>query len=452
MIAVAVVVLAFTSRMYINNIFDRYTESYRGVVEEHWELYFKSYYLSRGSWEGVSEILTTRPGRRVGSGTPGMEREGYRGVLPGEGLLLADAQGLVVLDTQDERIGEILPKSFLERGNVLAIDGEKVGTLMLLPSTSRAVLTLEEQFSRSVVFAIIWGGLGALAVGAIISVILTRQIVSPLALLTSSARKFARRDFRHRVRLDKKDEIGNLAEAFNFMADSIEKNEKLRHSLLADVSHELRTPLTVLRGNFEALQAGKLEATPELLSSLYDEVLRLGRLVNDLETINVAEAGKLPLYCKAVDVKALFSRVAAPFQHEATEREIELHTETVHVQKSWFLDEDRIVQVLINLLANAFGYTPDRGTIEMSAREENNFLIINVEDSGPGIPEKEIPFIFERFYKTGTGRGDGCGLGLSITKSLVEAHGGTIRVASRPGVGGGSMFVVSLPSVPDAPG
>ena len=442
-IAVAVVVLAFTSRMYINNIFDRYTESYRGVVKEHWEIYFKSYYLSQGSWDGVEDLLTTHPGRRGGSAVSGMERGGYRGVLPGEGLLLADAQGLVVLDTQYERVGETLPGIFLERGNAILINGEKVGTLMLLPSTSRVVLTLEEQFSRSVFFAILWGALGALAVGALISYPLTRQIVRPLALLASSARKFASREFGHRVPLEKRDEIGNLAEAFNFMADSIEKNEKLRHSLLTDISHELRTPLTVLRGNFEALQAGRAEATPELLSSLYDEVLRLGRLVNDLETINLAEAGKLTLNRETVDLKILFSRVANVFQNEAVERRINLHIDEDHVQKNWILDEDRITQVLINLLANAFKFTPDHGKIEMIAEEENDWLIIKIKDSGPGIPEQEIPFIFERFYKTGTGRGDGCGLGLSITKSFIEAHGGKITVFNRPR--GGSEFSISLP-------
>lgn len=444
-IAVAVVVLSLTSRFYINSIFDRYADSFRGVVEEQWEYYLRSYYLNRGSWDGVENILVTRPGRRGGGIPPGMEREGYRGVLPGEGLLLADAAGTVLLDTQNERTGEKLPQNMLERGNTIVVNGEKVGTLLLLPSASRAVLTMEEHFSRSVLLAVFWGALGALAVGAFISVFLTRQIVKPLELLTTSARKFAGRDFQHRVKLGKKDEIGKLADAFNFMAESIEKNEKVRSNLLADVSHELRTPLTILRGNFEALQAGKIEATPELFSSLYDEVLRLGRLISDLEKLNLAEAGKLPLNLQLVNIDTLFSKVTPPFRHEATERDIRFYTKTEGVKRSWLLDEDRIIQVLINLLANAFKYTPDQGEIRLAAREVGENLEITVHDSGPGIPEDEIPYIFDRFYKTGTGRGDGCGLGLSITKSFVEAHGGSVSVYNVPD--GGSEFLLSLPFI-----
>lgn len=233
------------------------------------------------------------------------------------------------------------------------------------------------------------------------------------------------------------------------MAESIEKNEKLRSNLVADVSHELRTPLTILRGNFEALQAGKIEATPELISSLCDEVLRLGRLVSDLEAINLAEAGKLPLHCRDVDIGDLLSHVAAAFQHEASERKIIFILKVEEDLKNWNLDEDRITQVVINLLANAFKFTPDNGEIKLQAREENKNLVIEVQDSGPGIPEKDLPFIFERFYKSSKGRGDGSGLGLSIAKSFVEAHGGKINAYNCPE--GGSIFSVTLPSAsPDA--
>lgn len=285
--------------------------------------------------------------------------------------------------------------------------------------------------------------------GAVLSYLLTRQITRPLALLAASAQKFARRDFRHRVQLKRKDEIGNLAEAYNLMAESIEKNEKLRGNLLADISHELRTPLTILRGNFEALQAGKTETTPELLSSLYDEVLRLGRLVNDLECINLAEAGKLPLHFREVEPALLIARAAAAFQHEANERKIVFTVDAAKDLLPWRLDEDRVTQVIINLLANAFKFTPAQGEIKLQTKVEKEGLIIEVSDSGPGIPEKALPYIFTRFYKSGKGRreadekGEGSGLGLSIAKSFVEAHGGTINARNRPE--GGSVFSVTLP-------
>jgi len=308
----------------------------------------------------------------------------------------------------------------------------------------QAVQTLEEQFAHSLLRGVLWGGLIALLVGALLGFFLAGQVTRPLARLTASARQFARRDFSHRLQLRQKDEVGKLASAFNLMAESIEKNEKLRRNLLADVSHELRTPLTILQGNFEALQSGQAQPSPELLSSLYDEVLRLGRLVSDMEAINVAEAGQLPLDLQPVEISALLHRAAGAFQFEAEERGIQLQIEIEPGVTTWTLDEDRMVQVLINLLGNAFKFTPDAGRIALQAHRNQQQLVISVVDSGPGISPDDLPFIFERFYKVSQGRGGGgSGLGLSIAKSFVEAHGGTIQAANLPT--GGSVFSFSLP-------
>lgn len=437
-IAVAVIVMAFTSRIYINNIFDRYAESYRSVVAEQWEYVLNSYYQRQGSWAGVESFLNSR-----GKASPrGHMGSNMRGILPGEELVLTDEKGMVLFDSQDEIWGDILPQNYLDRGTPLVIEGKRIGTLILQPEASRAVLTMEEQFSRSVIMAVLWGGMAAVLAGTVLSFLLTGQIAKPLALLTSSAKRFARRDFSHRVEINSKDEVGKLADAFNFMADSIEDNERLRRNLTADVSHELRTPLTILRGNFESLQAGR-KPTMELISSLHDEVLRLSRLVRDLESINLAEAGKLPLHYKDVDVSSLCSRASLPFQHEATEREILFTWEVDGSLKSWTMDEDRIMQVLVNLLANAFRFTPDRGKILLKAGKLNGELVIKIIDSGPGISKEDIPYIFERFYKSGRGRDEGSGLGLSIAKSFVEAHGGKISADTFPN--GGSILTFSIP-------
>jgi two-component system OmpR family sensor kinase/two-component system sensor histidine kinase BaeS len=447
-IGVAVTVMALTSRFYVGNIFDRYAAGYRSVLTERWEQLFRAYYAyNGGSWEGVEELLVPRPRAIRMFGRHGAM--GHVGIIPGERLFLADADGRVILDSLAEKTGETLSLKLLQQGAPIIHNGKLAGTLVLQPRAAVTAMTLEEEYSRSVFWAILWGGFAALLAGAVLSYLLTRQITRPLALLAASAQKFARRDFRHRVQLKRKDEIGNLAEAYNLMAESIEKNEKLRGNLLADISHELRTPLTILRGNFEALQAGKTETTPELLSSLYDEVLRLGRLVNDLECINLAEAGKLPLHFREVEPALLIARAAAAFQHEANERKIVFTVDAAKDLLPWRLDEDRVTQVIINLLANAFKFTPAQGEIKLQAKVEKEGLIIEVSDSGPGIPEKALPYIFTRFYKSGKGRreadekGEGSGIGLSIAKSFVEAHGGTINARNRPE--GGSVFSVTLP-------
>ncbi len=446
-ITVAVIVMAFTSHIYIRNIFDRYTEGYRNALTDQWEYLFQAYYLRYGSWEGVENALFLHARGRITPPPMGHVRENFRGILPGDRLLLADKKGEIILDSQDELVGEKLSPGQLARGTPLIVGGEKVGTLLLQPRTVRAVQTLEGLFSRSVILAVLWGAAIALLTGAVLSFLITGQIARPIAQLTASAKRFARRDFRHRVKLTGDNEIGKLAEAFNLMAESIEKNEKLRHNLMIDIAHELRTPLTVLRGNLESLQAGIINPNPELLTSLHDEVLRLSRLISDLEAVNLAEAGKLPLHFKEVNPCSLLSRAAAAFQHEVAAREINFKVEVEKGLKNRVLDEDRIIQVLINLLANAFKFTPDKGEISLRAKEENENLVVEITDSGPGIPEEDLPLIFERFYKSGRGRAGGSGLGLSIAKSFVEASGGKIAAANRPG--GGSIFTFSLPPVKD---
>lgn len=444
-ITVAVMVMAFTAHIYIRNIFDRYTAGYRNTLTAQWEYLFGAYYLRYGTWEGIENIFLLLNRGRMLSPHMMMEpmRENFRGILPGDRLILADKTGAVVLDSQQELIGEKLSREELQKGTEIIVAGEKAGTLLLMPRTVRAVQTLEELFSRSVILAVLWAAAVALLTGAVLSFIITGQIARPIAQLTASAKRFARRDFQHRVKLSGNDEIGKLAEAFNLMAESIEKNEKLRHNLMIDIAHELRTPLTVLRGNLESLQAGIINPDPELLTSLHDEVLRLSRLISDLEAVNLAEAGKLPLHFKEVNPASMLSRAAAAFQHEVATREINFQVEVEKGLKNRVLDEDRILQVLINLLANAFKFTPDKGEVTLRAREENERLVVEITDSGPGIPEKDLPYIFERFYKSSRSRSGGSGLGLSIAKSFVEAHGGQITAANRPE--GGSIFTFYLP-------
>lgn len=443
-ILLAVSLMAFISHNYIDEMFSSYADEYRSALEEQWEYVFLSYYLRQGSWDGVEQVLMRGRGGMGHSAQREHMPGAMRGTLPGERLLLADAEGEIVLDSKGELAGETLSSRQIERGYPLQLNGNTVGILLSEPAAPGGIATLEDQFSRSLLLAVAWGGALALLVGAVLSFVISGQVARPIARLIRSARKFAGREFEHRVKMNRRDEIGKLGEAFNYMAQNIEESENLRSNLLADVAHELRTPLTVLRGNFESLQSGKLQPTPEILSSLYDEVLRLNRLVRDLEAVNLAEAGSLPLHRGEVDLNNLLSRVAHAFQHEADQRGIEFSVEVQEGAEKWILDEDRLMQVLINLLANAFRMTPDGGRVEVESALEGEKLRLQVSDSGPGIPEEELPYIFDRFYRAGSGkREEGSGLGLSIAKSFVEAHGGDIQASTRPE--GGTTFKTTLP-------
>ncbi len=243
-----------------------------------------------------------------------------------------------------------------------------------------------------------------------------------------------------------KDEWRELGEAFNEMAGQLAKNEEVRQALVADVAHELRTPLTILQGELESIQEGVTQPNEEVILKLTDEVYRLKRLVNDLQQLSLAEAGKLPLHKQPVQIKELIQRISENFHWLADEKQITLRYDGIPEDVWIELDRDRITQVVVNLVGNALRHTPQHGLVAITGYEEDDCFIFRVSDNGPGIPKDVLPFIFERFYKRDPSRSrseSGTGLGLSIAKGYVEAHGGSITVASE--INKGTTFTVILP-------
>jgi signal transduction histidine kinase len=231
------------------------------------------------------------------------------------------------------------------------------------------------------------------------------------------------------------------------MAESLERNEKLRRNLTADTAHELRTPLAILRGNLESLQEGVVQPSPEIIMSLHDEVVRISRLVNDMQDLSLAEAGELHLNRHPLKVEDLVERVMIPFSGEAQNRGIHFSVNLPQNLPVLSVDADKIVQVLINLLGNALRYTPEGGGVELSVRDDGGMVTFFVRDTGPGIEPGELGNIFERFYRIDHSRsrsGGGAGLGLAIAKGLVEAHGGKIWAESNSGEGSRFAFTIPL--------
>jgi len=262
--------------------------------------------------------------------------------------------------------------------------------------------------------------------------------------LTAAARRMGAGDLSQRVRVSSTDEIGELARAFNAMAEAVERNEALRRNLVSDVAHELRTPLTNLRGQIEALEDGLLAPSADTLRSLHEEILILSRLVNDLQDLALAEAGQLPLHRGRLVLSEAVEGALASIRAGAAERGILLHAEA-GPELAVDADRERLGQVLRNLLANALTHTPDGGRIEVTARAENGSVSIRVQDTGVGISAEQLPRVFDRFYRADSSRArasGGAGLGLAIVKQLVIAHGGTIGVESEPGRGAAFTFTI----------
>jgi two-component system OmpR family sensor kinase/two-component system sensor histidine kinase BaeS len=272
--------------------------------------------------------------------------------------------------------------------------------------------------------------------------LLAYGLVRPIRQLTMATGAVARGDLGPRVPLKSKDEIGELAASFNSMADSLQKAEQLRRDMTADIAHELRNPLAILQGNLEAMVDGVIPPTPEDLQPLFDQTRLLTRLVEDLRTLALAEAGQLSLNRVPTDVAALAQSVIARFTAPAEAKRIALRVETLPDLPNITLDPHRIEQVLGNLLSNAIRHTPEGGSVVCRVIAEHDrvhptrhppLVTFTVTDTGPGIPPEALPHIFERFYRVDRSRSraeGGTGLGLAIAKQLVEAHSGRIWATS----------------------
>jgi two-component system, OmpR family, sensor histidine kinase BaeS len=286
-------------------------------------------------------------------------------------------------------------------------------------------------YARLAGIVLLVGGL-ALVVGRV------RSITAPIDELVDATRRVTAGDYT--VRIDQRDrgprELRELAAGFNTMTVRLEADEHQRRSLLADVSHELRTPLAVVRGNVEAIVDGVHPADTEHLTAILDETLVLGRLVEDLRTVALSEAGTLPLHREPTDLAVLIDEAARAFATMASGAGVSIVVNGMSIDLPLVdVDPVRIREVLDNLLANALRYTPPGGSVTIWTELEATGRLIQVlvADTGSGIAPELVDQLFDRFAKSPDSRGSG--LGLAIARHLVEAHGGTISAASQPGKG-----------------
>ena len=289
----------------------------------------------------------------------------------------------------------------------------------------------------------------AALVSAILLVALSASILSPVEALTRAVRRFGAGDRASRAEVRSSDELGELANAFNTMAASLERSESLRRQMVTDVAHELRTPLTNLRCQIEAMQDGLLAADPVTLRSLHEETLLLARLTDDLHVLTLAEAGQLPLHRQRIALGDGVESAVMAMRARASEAHVTLECAPMP-NAVVDADPERLAQVFRNLLANALQHTPRGGRIDVGLALAGDGAVVSVRDTGRGIEAEQQPDVFERFWRADGSRAratGGAGLGLAIVRQLVEAHGGRVSVESRAGEG--ACFGVWLPLVAD---
>jgi two-component system OmpR family sensor kinase/two-component system sensor histidine kinase BaeS len=257
-------------------------------------------------------------------------------------------------------------------------------------------------------------------------------------------------DLSARVSYDKSDMFSDLFARFNKMVGELERAEQQRRNLTADIAHELRTPLHIIQGNLEGIQDGVYQPTPEHISNTLDETHLLTRLVDDLQTLSLAETGQLPLHPTLFLLTDLIADLTSSFSAQAASLGIDLQTTIADPNQKITADYDRLNQVLSNLISNALRHTPSGGTVsiqtESPAGNANYHLRITVKDTGSGIAPEDLPFIFDRFWRGDKSRGERAshsGLGLAIVKQLIHAHGGIIEAKSE--LGRGTTFTIELP-------
>jgi len=449
-IVIGALVMALLTSQATQNAFNLYTTRSGQVWAQRLTPVLADYYAQNNGWEGVDALIQTgivAPNSSAGMGPmgngPGQGRgfgwqaagAGMMGGL-GQRLILTDAEGVVISDTQNALLGKSIPAKELSSGTPVMVNNTRVGTLVVTPNDTTGSGTPAGEFLASVNQAIISSALIAGLIALVLGASLFFQITAPLGKLKKAAVAIAAGDLSHRVLIRSRDEFGKLGQTFNQMAESLAKAETQRQHMAADVAHELRTPLAAIQATLEGMQDGILPVNDEHIAALHTETLLLNRLVGDLSLLSLAEAGQLPLERQEVEPGEFIQQVTERMKSQASLKNIHLEADIPDGLPPIWVDPDRITQVLNNLIGNAIRYTPQEGTIALRAAGLGNpikSIQFSVSDTGPGIDAEELPFIFDRFYrvdKSRTRSSGGSGLGLAIVKQLVEAHGGTVAAES----------------------
>ncbi len=402
-----------------------------------------SHYQATGSWQDVDQVFANA------------NLSGGAGNGPGRGgrqpLILADASGLIVFDAQAERTGS--PLSTDEQASALPItlDERPVGYLLSNSAgrgNASSLTPADQAFLTQLRGTLFIAALVAGGLGMVLGLLISRTLTAPLTQLSQAARAFAAHRWEQRLKPSGTDEVVEVGRAFNEMAESIQQAETLRRNLMADISHELRTPLTVLQGNMRALLDGVYPLELGEVATLYDETRLLGRLVDDLRDLALAEAGQQNFSPHPTDLAAVLNTTVESFGVAAEAGQVILNLELAENLPSAYVDPERLEQILRNLISNALRHTSAGGRVITRARYvvSTRMLQVEVADTGEGIPADELPLVFDRFYRGDKSRSrakGGSGLGLAIAKSWVEAMGGQISVESLVSVG--STFRFTLP-------
>ena len=425
-------------RQYIDAAESRRTEA----LAEH----LAGLYAETGDWSALDggdrpwrALLRNAPRPRMTAPAPGSGMSSPR-APPHRGpqIALYDAGGKLVAGLAD-------PRQNMARYPVM-VDGEIVGWLARAP-LRRPIDTADLRFQQAQFRNLGIATLAAVLFAALAAALLSRVFLAPARAIGDVSHRLAAGDLQARVRIGSRDEFGRLADDFNLLAATLQRNEAMRRRMMADVAHELRTPLAVVQGELDAIEDGIRAFGPEALASLQAETRALAKLVDDLYQLSLSDLGALDYRRRDLDLRALVSEALAPLRERCAAAGLALcDAGMAGAPLPVHADPDRLAQLVSNLVENALRYTDPPGRIEIACRRENGCALIEIRDSPPGVPAHMLEQLFERFFRADASRSrvsGGAGLGLAICRNIVEAHDGTI--SAQPSALGGVCITVRLP-------
>ena len=345
-----------------------------------------SYYRTHGSWAGAGDYF-----RQLNAPGPGAPQRP-------PAFVLVDLAGAAVTTAEADRAGARTQPAALARGAPVEVDGRRVGTVI---DAGRAppLSDRETQYVAGTNRALALAALGAAVIALLLGVVLARTLTQPVRDLTRAIQAMSRGELRQQVPVRSADELGTLTQAFNRMSADLARSNELRRQMTADIAHDLRTPLTVITGYIEALRDGVLKPTPARFEAMHNEAQQLKRLVEDLRTLSLADAGELPMQRQPLAPRTLLDRLAAAYTPQADARGITLAVDAAADLPDIAADPERMAQVLGNLITNALRHTPAGGRIDLSAQAQGQAVALAVQDTGEGMPAEVVPHVFDRFYR-----------------------------------------------------
>ena len=423
----------FTSEQRVNMLTRDYQLKEMSQEVYHW-------YAAEQNWEGFPDYFKT-----LHPPPPKGERaKEEEGVSKRHGLVTGERKAL--MRYLNFMPGDVIPEAHLSDATPVVYKGETIAWI-IPPEVVGISLNSEMQVFLDNTQDVL---LIAIAISILISllmgILLAKIALKPVESLTLASSAIASGELRQQVHTYADDEIGDLSRSFNNMSQDLVKADKQRRQLTADITHDLGTPVQVISGYVEMAQECGLELNSERVDIISSELEHIRRLLNDMSLLAKTDAKTLSLYLAPTSIKPLLQRIVRLYQQPCGEQKIKLALELAEMLPVIELDEERMVQVLGNLISNAIRYTPEGGGIKVEAYSDGSLLSLVVADNGCGIQAEDLPFIFDRFYRSDNSRAGTSGkmgLGLSISQGLVEMQGGGIRVES-DGISG-SRFIIEFP-------